>query len=87
MGDVDDGQSVEAQDHPIVGPRARFIGSTVAHQVRRAGHRIDDFGCDGPARFTQQSYESAHRRQVCQAAVKRIRQVVRARLVGVVYAA
>ena len=41
-------------------PCARLVGPAVTHQMRRAGHRIDQFRGDVGGRVGQQGQESAH---------------------------
>ena len=62
--DVDDRQPVEAEHDLAVVPGARLVGTAVPHQVRRAGHRVDQVGGDvggrvesaGPAVRTPRQY-------------------------------
>ena len=59
--DVDDRQPVETEHHVVVVPRARLVRTAVAHQVRGAGHRIDQTRGDVGGRVGQQRQQSAHR--------------------------
>ena len=63
MRDVDDRQTIETEDDVIVGPRARLVGTAVAHLMRRARDRVDrrlrDAG-NPVANVSYQGQQSAH---------------------------
>ena len=60
MRDVDDREPVETEHHLFIGPGAGFVGASVAHQGRCAGHRVDRLSGDAACRIRNQGKQSAH---------------------------
>ena len=67
VGDVDDGQPVEAEDHcrcfVVVRPGPRLVGTAVTHEMSGSGYRIHQLGGWVSGRVAQVGQQSAHWRQ------------------------